>query len=128
MFSIDLTSRTPIYEQIYKKMIELIITGTLRENDQIPSVRSLAKDISVNPNTVAKAYQELERNGIIYSLQGRGSFISKPDNTIIKDAALNDFDKTVHDAFQKGITSEELKQRIDKLEAENDNREGDNHD
>lgn len=128
MFSIDLTSRTPIYEQIYKKMIELIITGTLRENDQIPSVRSLAKDINVNPNTVAKAYQELERNGIIYSLQGRGSFISKPDNTIIKDAALNDFDKTVHDAFQKGITSEELKQRIDKLEAENDNREGDNHD
>lgn len=65
MFSIDLTSRTPIYEQIYNKIIELIISGTLVENSQLPSVRSLAKDAGVNPNTVAKAYQELERNGII---------------------------------------------------------------
>ncbi len=118
MFSIDLTSRTPIYEQIYKKMIELIIKGTLCENDQIPSVRSLAKDIGVNPNTVAKAYQELERNGIIYSLQGRGSFIAKPDNTIFNASILSDFDKAVSEAIGRGITSAELKKRIDEIEAD----------
>lgn len=49
----------------------------LKENEQLPSVRSLAKEIGVNPNTVAKAYQELERNKIIYSVSGRGSFIAK---------------------------------------------------
>ena len=77
MFDLDLQSRTPIYEQLYKKTIELIIKGVLKENEQLPSVRSLAKEIGVNPNTVAKAYQELERNKIIYSVSGRGSFIVK---------------------------------------------------
>ena len=77
MFDLDLQSRTPIYEQLYKKTIELIIKGVLKENEQLPSVRSLAKEIGVNPNTVAKAYQELERNKIIYSVSGRGSFIAK---------------------------------------------------
>lgn len=119
MFSIDLTSRTPIYEQIYKKIIELIIKGTLCENDQIPSVRSLAKDTGVNPNTVSKAYQELERNGIIYSLQGRGSFIAKPDNTLFQAAILADFDKAVNDAFSRGIKPNILKERIDTLNTGN---------
>lgn len=116
MFSIDLTNRTPIYEQIYKKILELIMKGQLHENDQIPSVRSLAKDTGVNPNTVAKAYQELERNGIIYSLQGRGSFIAKPDPSLFQDAALADFDKAVKDAISRGIEKALLKERIDKIE------------
>ena len=70
MFTIDLTSRIPIYEQIYENIISLIVKGTLSENDQLPSVRAFAKDAGVNPNTVAKAYQELERIGIIYSVPG----------------------------------------------------------
>lgn len=115
MFSIDFTSRTPIYEQIYKKIIELIIKGTLSENDQLPSVRSLAKDTGVNPNTVAKAYQELERDGIIYSLQGRGSFIAKPDNVLFQSAVLSDFDKATLEAISRGVAPEELKKRIDVL-------------
>lgn len=123
MFSIDLTSRTPIYEQIYKKVIELIVKGTLCENDQLPSVRSLAKDTGVNPNTVAKAYQELERNGIIYSLQGRGSFIAKPDNTLFQAAVLKEFDQTVIEAFGRGVTPDALKERIDRLKAGSDEEE-----
>lgn len=115
MFSIDLTSRTPIYEQICKKIIELIIGGTLCENDQLPSVRSLAKDTGVNPNTVAKAYQELERSGIIYSMQGRGSFIAKPDNTLFQAAVLESFDKAALEAIGRGVTPDKLKERIDKL-------------
>lgn len=115
MFTIDLTSRTPIYEQIYFKIIELVIKGSLKENDQIPSVRNLAKDTGVNPNTVAKAYQELERNGIIYSLTGRGSFIAKIDNRLIKEFILSDFDSSVRKAITNGADSYELKERIDRI-------------
>ena len=109
MFDLDLQSRTPIYEQLYKKTIELIIKGVLKENEQLPSVRSLAKEIGVNPNTVAKAYQELERNKIIYSVSGRGSFIAKICDSSVKDYILEDFDHSVYEAVKIGITKDELK-------------------
>ena len=99
--------------QLYKKTIELIIKGVLKENDQLPSVRSLAKEIGVNPNTVAKAYQELERNKIIYSVSGRGSFIANVADSAVKDYILEDFDLSVNEALRIGITKEELKKRID---------------
>ncbi|HRU99093.1 MAG TPA: GntR family transcriptional regulator [Ruminococcus sp.] len=115
MFSIDLTSRIPIYEQIYEKIIGLILNGTLKENDQLPSVRSLAKSTGVNPNTVAKAYQELERNKTIYSVPGRGSFISAQDNDEFRAKVLEDFDSAVNEALDRGITTSELKDRLDTL-------------
>lgn len=115
MFSIDLTSRIPIYEQIFNSVVELIITGSLRENDQLPSVRTLAKQTGVNPNTVAKAYTELERLGIIYSVPGRGSFISSADNPAVQEAMMSDFDKAVRAASKRGITSQKLKDRIDTI-------------
>lgn len=115
MFTIDLTSRTPIYEQIYFKIIELVIKGSLKENDQIPSVRNFAKESGINPNTVAKAYQELERNGIIYSLTGRGSFIAKINREIIKEFILSDFDSSVQKALTNGAEPDELKERINKI-------------
>ena len=115
MFTIDLTSRTPIYEQIYFKIIELVIKGSLKENDQIPSVRNFAKESGINPNTVAKAYQELERNGIIYSLTGRGSFIAKIDRKIIKEFILSDFDSSVQKALTNGAEPDELKERMNKI-------------
>ena len=115
MFTIDLMSRTPIYEKIYRKIIVLVIKGSLKENDQIPSVRSFAKDTGVNPNTVSKAYQELERNGIIYSLAGRGSFIAKPDIKFLKSFVLSDFDNVVEEALKNGITADDLKKRITEI-------------
>lgn len=115
MFSIDLTSRIPIYEQIYEKIVGLIISGTLSENDQLPSVRSLAKSTGVNPNTVAKAYQELERNGVIYSVPGRGSFVSAQNFDEFRKKVMNDFDSAVNEAFDKGVSPDDLKVRIDTL-------------
>ena len=115
MFSVDLTSRTPIYEQIYQKIVMLILNGTLAENDQLPSVRSLAKATGVNPNTVAKAYQELERNGVLYSVPGRGSFVAAQDHSEFRKKALADFDSMVREAFDKGISPDDLKARIDTL-------------
>ena len=115
MFSIDLTSRIPIYEQIYQKIVMLILKGTLAENDQLPSVRLLAKSTGVNPNTVSKAYQELERNGVIYSVPGRGSFVSAQNFDEFRKKVMIDFDSTVNDAFERGISPEDLKARIDTL-------------
>lgn len=115
MFSIDLTSRIPIYEQIYNKIIELAVSGTLAENEQLPSVRSLAKDTGVNPNTVAKAYQELERKGVVYSVPGRGSFISALDSSVFQEAVLSDFDRSALTAIKHGVSDDTLKKHIDMI-------------
>ena len=115
MFDIDLMSRTPIYEQLYRRVIELIMKGVLKEQDKLPSVRSLATDLGVNPNTVAKAYTLLERDGIIHSLAGRGSFVSKPDTLFAQEHILSDFDDAVTRALEVGTQKDTLHARIDGL-------------
>lgn len=115
MFDIDLMSRTPIYEQLYLRVIELIMKGVLQEQDKLPSVRSLATDLGVNPNTVAKTYALLERDGIIYSLAGRGSFVSKPDKLLAQEHILKDFDAAVARAMEVGIQKGILHDRIDSI-------------
>lgn len=75
MILIDYKSRTPIYEQIIENVKTLIVSGVLQRDEQLPSVRQLAQDLAINPNTIQRAYAELEREGIIYSLKGRGSFV-----------------------------------------------------
>ena len=112
MYSIDLQSRTPIYEQLYKKVVELILKNELKPNDKLPSVRELAKTLGVNPNTVSKAFQLLERDKVIYSLAGRGSFVSNINTNAVKEAALADFDRAVEEALTAGITKKELTDRI----------------
>ena len=126
MFSIDLMSRVPIYEQICEKIIEFIINGTLTEHEQLPSVRNLAKSTGVNPNTVAKAYQELERKGIIYFVLGRGSFIAELDKSELNNTALADFDLSVKKALEKGISADLLKNRIDFIKG--GTKKGERHD
>ena len=121
MFDIDLMSRIPIYEQLYRKVIELILKGALTEQEKLPSVRSLATELSVNPNTVAKAYSLLERDGIIYSLAGRGSFIAKPDKLLAQERVLTDFDTAVRHALEIGIGKETLQERIEMIQ---ENQEG----
>ena len=76
MLTIDLQSRQPIYEQLIYRMSELVALGALAPGEQLPSVRALARDLGINPNTVQKAYQELERRGVICSVAGKGSFIA----------------------------------------------------
>ena len=83
MFILDLKSRVPIYEQLKNKTLELIMAGVLTQDSQLPSVRSLARDLGVNPNTIQKAYQDMEKEGIIYSVAGKGSFVN--DITHLKE-------------------------------------------
>ena len=76
MFTIDFTSRVPIYEQICNNVIRLASAGVFKSGDRLPPVRTVAKEIGVNPNTVAKAYRTLEIDGYIYSTVGRGTFMT----------------------------------------------------
>lgn len=81
MITLDYADKRPVYEQIRDKMRELIISGVLRGNDKIPSVRELASELSINPNTIQKAYRELENEGYIYSVAAKGSFVAPLEET-----------------------------------------------
>ena len=76
MIEIDYRDKRPIYEQIKEKFKNLIINGALKENEKIPSVRELASVIAINPNTIQKAYKELETENFIYSMRGKGYFVA----------------------------------------------------
>ena len=83
MITLDYADRRPIYEQVVDKIKDLVLLGVLETDSQIPSVRELAMDLSINPNTVQRAYAELERQGVIYCVKGRGNFVA--GNTALKD-------------------------------------------
>ena len=113
MFDLDLQSRTPIYEQLYKKIIELIIKGVIKEHDATTKQADTVDKMSQKIGISRKAYQELERNKIIYSVAGRGSFVSGVHETTVKEYIFEDFDKASLEALKAGITKDELKDRID---------------
>ena len=83
MIAIDVQSRKPIYEQIVERFETLIVSGVLAPDSQLPSVRALAMELSINPNTIQKAYTMLEQEGFIYPVRGRGNFVSG-DETLKK--------------------------------------------
>ncbi|NFI51822.1 GntR family transcriptional regulator [Clostridium botulinum] len=76
MIKVDPRSSTPIYEQVELRIKELILKGALNEGEKLPSVRELSSILTINPNTISKAYRELEREGIIETLRGKGTFIT----------------------------------------------------
>ncbi len=88
MFELDFRSRTPIYEQLVDRFKELIISGVLKPDEQLPPVRVLAGELTVNPNTVQKAYRELEHQGFVYSVPGKGHFV-RPTAPSDQPARLN---------------------------------------
>lgn len=114
MIKLDLQSRVPLYEQLQEQIIRLSLLGVLEENEQLPSVRSLAREVGVNPNTVAKAYQELERQGIIYTVSGRGSFVSPNVLSLQtpRQAALDEVFEALDKALSRGIAPEEVLEQV----------------
>ncbi|MBR4345646.1 MAG: GntR family transcriptional regulator [Oscillospiraceae bacterium] len=120
MFDIDVRSRVPVYEQLCKSVAELAAKGVLRPGDKLPSVREESKALGINPNTVTKAYAALERDGIVYSVPGRGVFLADSHDEVIKAAARERFSDAVDDALKAGLTSDELKDIIDEGEGKND--------
>ncbi len=86
------SSPIPIYEQIKSSLITQIIEGTLKENEALPSIRTLAKDIRVSVLTVKKAYDELERDGYIVSIQGKGTFVAPKNSSLVREQAQKDIE------------------------------------
>lgn len=84
MFKINFDESIPIYLQIMDLIKKEIIRGNFKKGEKLPSVRELAEKLRVNPNTVQKAYQELEREGVIFTLRGTGSFVSEDKNRILR--------------------------------------------
>lgn len=117
MFSIDIRGGAPIYEQLYNRISELISSGTLVENEKLPAVREVAKEMGINPNTVQKAYQLLEQKGLIYSVPAKGSYVSSADAAIdmIRGQAEKTFRVAAQTALRHGLTKEELHDALDKL-------------
>ncbi len=110
MLQIDYKSGIPIYDQLVNGIIRLKMLGALKAGDALPSVRAMAVKLSVNPNTVQRAYQILEEKGIIYSAAGKGSFIAEDNESVkaIKEIASAEFQKAVKAALLKGLTAEEM--------------------
>ncbi len=117
MFSVDPMSRMPVYEQIINQVKKYIILGLLNESDPLPSVRNMSVDLSVNPNTVQRSYNELTRDGIVVSLPGRGSFISRDAKKILVSEIrkqlvnITGISRLLSDA---GVTRDEIIKAVDK--------------
>ncbi len=116
MFLINVQSKTPIFEQLKKQILEFISIEVLHPNDKLPSVRSLASKLGVNPNTVSKAYQELEEQGYIYTVKGKGCYVS--DNNTdeqIRHEKLKEFEKKVKEMKKYNIEEEDLIQTVNEV-------------
>jgi GntR family transcriptional regulator len=123
-YHIDPSSGTPIYRQLVDQVRQAVASGVLRAGDRLPSVRDLAVELAVNPNTVAKSYQELEREGVIETPRGRGSFIADRDHTVSEAERLRQFteaaEKLAADAYRLRIGSDRaaaiFRERVEEAE------------
>lgn len=115
MLYIDYKSGLPIYEQVYNGILQLASLGVLQPGAQLPSVRSVAAEAGVNPNTVQKAYAMLERDGIIVSVPGRGSFLAEQEELVDvrRKAALDELRAAVAAAVQIGVAKEEILKAVE---------------
>ena len=115
MIILDYKDRRPIYEQVAEKLEELMLLGILGENEPLPSVRSLAMELSINPNTIQRAYAELERQGYIYTVKGKGSFVA--ENSVMKEKRTKDLliqvSEVIDEAIRLGISGEEIKNMVE---------------
>lgn len=118
MITIDMTGRAPIYEQICRSICGEIAKGVYKENDRIPAARALAKELGLNPNTVAKAYGILEREGIIYSVAGKGCFVAKHDGRADR-RLTEDFEQKTKEALAAGVPKQTLIDIVENAADEN---------
>lgn len=112
MFQLDLRSRRSIYEQVVDNIKELIIADVLSVEDRLPSVRDLSKTLTVNPNTVQKAYRELEYQGFVYTVQGLGTFVSARKDVKMDERRLGEikdgFRVLLRELGYLGMTKEQI--------------------
>lgn len=114
MILIDYQNRKPIYEQIVERFQLLILNGVMEAGEQMPSVRKLAMDLSINPNTIQKAYSMLEEQGYIYPVKGRGNFVSQMGNLKKEkeEKYWKDFFALIEKGREIGISAEEFTEKL----------------
>lgn len=118
MFSVNYRDPLPVYEQIKAKLKQLMLSGAFTAETKLPSVRELASQLAINPNTIQKAYRELEAEGYIISIPGKGSY--PVDSDSLKSRTLNElyceFDSVVSKLINLGVSTGSLAERIEKGE------------
>ena len=125
MIVIDSRDKRAIYEQVVDRLSDLMLIGALEPGDKLPSVRSLAVDLSINPNTIQKAYIELERQGYVYSVKGVESFVADMD--VIKENKKSIIYKELEELVDKSrkiISKEEFCKKVEEFYPEHKAKEG----
>lgn len=114
MLNLDFRDARPIYEQVKDGLRRLMISGAIREGEKLPSVRSMASSLAINPNTIQRAYEALETEGYVYSIPGKGSFAAACSevDTRRKESLLKQFDSVITELLFLGVPAETLIQRI----------------
>ena len=117
MLDMRLSQPGPIYEQIKAELRRLVISGGLSEGEQLPSVRELATHLTINPNTIQRAFRELEAEGYLYASPGKGWFVSYQQDMVDlknlrRSTLFKIFDETARELLHLGVAKEELSQRL----------------
>lgn len=124
MIELDLTSRTPVYQQIKDRVTEFIMMDIYEKDTKLPSVRSLATELGINPNTIQKAYQELESDGVIYTVGGKGCFVAGKQNAqrIVQEKLLDNLRELLRTARRSGVTRQQLARMAEEIYEEGEAR------
>ena len=114
MISLNYRDARPIYEQVTDGLRHLVVTGAIQPGDKLPSVRSLASSLAINPNTIQRAYEALEQEGYLYSVAGKGSFAAerKDVDERRREKLLSHFDAAAAELMFLGMTARELCDRL----------------
>ncbi len=117
MIQLNYRDSKPIYEQIKEGLRRLVVTNSFQAHEQLPSVRELASSLAINPNTIQRAYRELEEEGYLYSAVGRGTFVAERKDVvdIRKEELLAQFDEVVRELFYLEVEKKKLVARMEKL-------------
>jgi len=117
MILLDYRDKRPIYEQVVEKLEHLIVGGALEENSKMPSVRNLGIELSVNPNTIQRAYNQLEQEGYLYTVTGRGSFVAPESEWREgrKGKVLEEWNLVTLRAKEAGLTQEQLTGQLKRI-------------
>ena len=118
MITIDYKDRRPIYEQIVSSIEELAVRGVLEPDSQLPSVRQLAVELSINPNTIQRAYSQLEKTGVIYSVKGKGNFVAADPKRLREEKMeqiLQEMEKLLRQALALGVGGERMENWLHSL-------------
>lgn len=118
MINLDFRDSRPVYEQICEKIKSLIISGVIKSGDKIMSVRDMASALTINPNTIVKAYKQLEQEGYIYSVQGRGYFVAEKSfakNSTKIENLIEDTKNNLKELCFLGVKKEEISEIIENI-------------